>query len=109
MSLPRKGSRAVSHDQHRYRWHVRRKPTYAQGAFSTPMTVAIERIGDEPGTVLLVNLRVSRPDNWLDPHQTALTPAVVRKIIASALEAGWNPDAQGGAFEYEHGLIKHRP
>jgi hypothetical protein len=73
------------------------------------MTVAIERIGDEPGTVLLVNLRVSRPDNWIEPHQTALTPAVVREIIGSALDAGWNPDAQGSAFEYEHGLIKDRP
>lgn len=68
------------------------------------MTVAIERISDEPGTVLLVNLGVSRPDNWMRPHQTALTPAVVREVIASALDAGWNPDAQGSAFEYARAL-----
>lgn len=106
MSIPRKGSRTLSHGEHHYRWHVRRKPTYVQGAFSTPMTVAIERVSDEPGTVLLVNLRVSRPDNWIGPHQTALKPATVREIITSALDAGWDPDAQGRAFEYEHGLIK---
>lgn len=109
MSIPRKGSRSVSDGEHRYRWYVRRKPTYTQGAFSAPMTVAIERVADEPGTVLIVNLRVSRPDNWMAPHQTALTPAVVREVITSALRAGWDPDAKGSAYKYEHGLIKHRP
>jgi hypothetical protein len=73
------------------------------------MTVAIERLADEPGTVLLVSLSVSRPDNWIEPHQTALTPTVVREVITLALRAGWDPDAKGGAYEYEFGLIKHRP
>jgi hypothetical protein len=71
------------------------------------MKVAIERIGADVGTVLLVDLRVSRPDNWIGPHQTALTPAIVGRIIASALDAGWSPAAKGSAFEYEYGLIKH--
>jgi len=109
MSLPRKGSRSVSHGGHRYRWLVRRQPTYSQGAFSAPMTVAVERIADEPGVVLVVNLRVSRPDNWIQPHQTALTPAIVRKIIQAALDAGWKPEAEGGAYEYEHSLIRDQP
>jgi hypothetical protein len=72
------------------------------------MTVAIERIADSPGTVLLVNLRVSRPDNWLAPHQTALTPAVVRTIIDGALRAGWSPAAAGRAYTYQYGLIQDR-
>jgi hypothetical protein len=109
MSLPRKGSRTVTHGEHRYRWRVRRKPTYSQGAFSTPMTVAIERVADEPGTVLLVNLGVSRPDNWLRPHQTALKPATVRQIIAAALEGGWKPDAAGGPHDFKWQLIVDRP
>jgi hypothetical protein len=109
MSLPRKGSRTITQGDHRYRWYVRRKPTYEQGTLSAPMTVAIERVADEPGTVLLVNLHVSRPDNWILPHQTALKPATVREIIAAALDAGWNPDAHGGAHRYEHGLITDQP
>src|SRR5690606_11271864 len=59
------------------------------GAFSAPMTLAIERIGDEPGTVLLVNLRVSRPDNWIGPHQTALTPAVVVDSANQRRRGAW--------------------
>lgn len=35
----------------------------SQGAFLGPMTVAIERVTEQPGTVLLVHLGVSRPDN----------------------------------------------
>jgi len=72
------------------------------------MTVAIERITDEPGTVLLVDLGVSRPDNLLAPHQTALTPAVVRTIIDGALRAGWSPAAKSGAYPYEYRLIRDR-
>lgn len=56
----------------------------------------------------MVHLRVSRPDNWLGPHQTALKPATVRAIIA-APGAGWNPDVPGGAYDYEYGLIRDRP
>lgn len=105
MSIPRKGARTLTHGEHRYRWHVRRGPTYAQGAFQAPMTVAVERIADVPGAVLLVSLRVSRPDNWIAPHQTALRPRTIRAVIATALEAGWRPDAPGSAFVLEHALV----
>lgn len=107
MSISRKGSRTLSHGVHRYRWYVRHKPTYAQGAFSTSMKVAIERVGIDSGIVLLVDLRVSRPDNWIEPHQTALTPAIVRQIITLALGDGWDPEGTGPAYEYKYGLIKH--
>lgn len=109
MSLPRKGSRTVTVGDHRYRWHVRRSPTDRQATAAAPMCVAIERIADEPGTVLLVDLRVSRPDNWTSPHQTALKPATVRAIIAAALGAGWQPERPGAAYRFAYGLIKHRP
>ena len=72
------------------------------------MTVAIERQTNQPGTVLLVNLKVSRPDNWIRPHQTALKPAMVKEIIASALAAGWVPEDQGSSYEYEYSLIEER-
>lgn len=106
MAIPTKGSRPITHGGHRYRWYVRKNPTYSQAAFATRMTVAIERVGAEPGTVLVVNLRVSRPDNWLKPHQTALKPAMVCTIIDAALEAGWKPELNGSAFNFEFALIK---
>jgi hypothetical protein len=73
------------------------------------MTVAIERVGVGPSRTLLVYLGVSRPDNWIDPHQTALTPALVRSIITGALSEGWDPDGRGHAFEYEYALVKDKP
>ncbi|MBX3184635.1 MAG: hypothetical protein KF915_18545 [Polyangiaceae bacterium] len=105
MSIPRKGSRTLTHAGHHYRWYVRRKPTYTQGAFKAPMTVAIERVADAPGTILLVDLIVSRPDNWLTPHQTALKPATIRAIIQAALEGDWDPETQGNAHPFEYSLI----
>jgi hypothetical protein len=107
MSIPRKGSRTLSVDDRRYRWYVRHKPTYVQGAFEAPMRVAIERAEATPGSVLLVDLRVSRPDNWIGPHQTALTPAIVRRIITLALRDGWDPDGHGSAFQYEYPLVEN--
>jgi hypothetical protein len=80
-----------------------------QAAFETPMTVAIERIVEEPGAILLVNLGVSRPDNWITPHQTTIKPGEVRQIIAAALSEGWDPDTPSSAFEFEWQLILDRP
>jgi hypothetical protein len=72
------------------------------------MTVAIERVADAPGTVLLVSLSVSRPDNWVNPHQTALKPSTIRAIIAEALCAGWRPESPGSAYPWTHALIFDR-
>lgn len=71
------------------------------------MTMAVE-LADTPvkGT-LLVNFGVSRPDNWLEPHQTSVTPKVVREVIAAALAAGWQPGV-AGTFEFSHPLIVDR-
>ncbi|WP_168711440.1 hypothetical protein [Streptomyces sp. RKND-216] len=42
MTLLRKGSRHLTVDGVRYRWLMRRTPTYSQGICETPMTVAVE-------------------------------------------------------------------
>lgn len=109
MTLPKKGTRAVDVGGVTYRWHVRRKPTYAQAIEIGPMCVAIEQAGDGPRCVLVVALGVTRPDNWIDPHQTALKPAEVKVIISRALTAGWEPERAGPPFEFDHGLIRDRP
>jgi len=107
MTIPRKGSRRVRVGEDEYAWRIRKKPTYAQGAFQTPMSLAIQRCATDVGGVLIVNLVVSRPDNWISPHQTSVTPAVVQDIIAHAIAAGWDPESTK-SFSFEHGLIRDK-
>lgn len=71
------------------------------------MVLAVQGRSAPKGRILLVNLGVSRPDNWIAPHQTGVVPAQVREMIREALAAGWNPDEQGSAFQLEHFVICH--
>ena len=41
------------------------------------MRLAVERVEPPGESVLVVDLKISRPDNWLSPHQTAVTPRMV--------------------------------
>jgi hypothetical protein len=105
MAIPTKGSRPLRHGDHDYRWTIRRNPTYCQGLEWTPMRVAVARA--EGTCVLVVDLVQSRPDNWVAPHQTAVTPRMVRDMIDAALAAGWAPEA-GGVFEHVFPLARDR-
>ena len=94
-----------------YAWRIRKKPTYAQGAFLSAMRLAVQHRSEAngPRSVLVVSLRVSRPDNWMAPHQTAVTPAVIRDIVVRALAAGWAPESGGPPFPFDHPLISDDP
>ena len=106
MTLPSKGRRRIEHDGLNYHWLIRKQPTYSQGLLQSSMTMAVE-LADAPAkSTLLVDFGVSRPDNWVAPHQTSVTPKVVREAIAAALAAGWHP-AVAGTFELRHPLILH--
>lgn len=72
------------------------------------MTLAVQSCDPDARSVLVVSLGVSRPDNWLSPHQTSVTPAVVREVIAGALANGWKPNGETKPFFYEHPLIQDR-
>src|SRR5688572_32058536 len=91
MALARKGHRTITVDDVKYEWAIRKKPTYSQGAFQTQMTIAIQRAGTGDRRVLIVNARISRPDNWIEPPQTSVTPVMVRSMITAALADGWQP------------------
>ena len=62
MALPRKGTRRITVDGEDYRWAIRKKLTYSQGAFATPMTFAVEFV-EAPHRTLLVTTTIPRPDN----------------------------------------------
>ncbi len=108
MSLPRKGIRRIELEGTVYEWTVRKKPTYSQAAFETSMTLAVQLDSEEDSGVLIVDLGISRPDNWISPHQTAITPRVVKDIIYSALNAGWEPKTQRKTFKHKYQLNKDK-
>jgi hypothetical protein len=72
------------------------------------MTLAVQSLSADARCVLVVSLRISRPDNWISSHQTAVKPAMVREMIAGALASGWRPNSGSGPFFYEYPLIKDR-
>ncbi|MDI1436910.1 hypothetical protein [Polyangium sorediatum] len=109
MTIPRKGRRVVRVGDTDYAFRIRKKPTYNQAAFQTSMTLAILPRDAVSGSVLMVDLVVSRPDNWLSPHQTAVTPAMVREMIAGALASGWQPFHATAPFFYKYPLIRDCP
>jgi hypothetical protein len=73
MALPQKGTRRITVDGKLYRWVLRKKPTYCQGAFASPMTFAVES-ADCPKRTLVVTTTVARPDNWLHARSLPVTP-----------------------------------
>lgn len=93
MTLPRKGSRPLVVGEERYRWYIRRKPTYWQATGLDPMWVMVQREG-APG-LLEVDVGVARPDNWLRPHRTAVTPRMMAAAVRAAKRKGWRPEEPG--------------
>jgi hypothetical protein len=106
VTLPRTGRRRVEHDGLGYYWLIRKRPTYRQGIGSS-FTMAVELADAPVKGALLVDFHISRPDNWLAPHQTSVTPKVVREVIAASLAAGWQPEVTG-TFEFRYPLIMDR-
>lgn len=99
MSLPKKGLRRIVVDCQRYRWTVRKSPSYAQALANSPLTFAVEA-AEESGSVLYVKLARVRPDNWLELSSSPpITPAEVARFIRQALQSGWDPIKPGSAFE----------
>ena len=97
MAIPKAGSRRVVVDGERYRWRVRRSPTYMQGAYANALTISIQHEGG--GSVLLVVSDKPRPDNWLGRPGAIITPAIVTAVIQKAIESGWKATESGPTFE----------
>jgi hypothetical protein len=98
MSLSRKGSRPITVDGTRYRWYVRRKPSYGQGLAQSNLTVAVELDAPARGSVLVVDVGQPRPDNWLGRPAAVVTPRDVAEFVREARRAGWRPEAAGSPF-----------
>lgn len=100
MALPKKGTRTITVEGVRYRWLIRKQPTYCEGAFATHFSVAVERAEPPGACALLLGAGFPRPDNWLGEPSISVTPRLVAASIRAALAAGWRPERKGSAFEH---------
>ena len=106
MALPSKGTRRISVDGEDYRWLIRKKPTYCQAAFASPMTIAVQCV-QHPQKTLVITTTVPRPDNWLGKAAerfVPVTPSHVAEAIRQARGAGWRPELPGSAFTLQFDL-----
>lgn len=101
MAIPKKGSRKIVIESVEYRWTIRSKPTYSQGAFGDDMTAAVE-LAESPGTVLSITFPWMRCDSWIGNPEIPVTPKDIEFCIKDALSNGWQPEAKGSAFKYIH-------
>ncbi|WP_444909972.1 hypothetical protein [Microbulbifer sp. TRSA005] len=101
MAIPKKGSRKIVVNTVEYRWIVRSKPTYSQGAFGDDMTAAVE-LAESPGQVLSITFPWIRCDSWIGIPEVPVTPKDIEASITAALQIGWQPEKKGSAFKYVH-------
>jgi hypothetical protein len=97
MAIRKTGSRRIIVDGVAYLWRVRPRPTYSQANAWGPLSVCVQ-LAKNPGSVLVVNLTVPRPDNWLHSTSTRVTPGKMESLIRSGLAAGWHPERAGRQF-----------
>jgi hypothetical protein len=94
VTLSRKGTRQITVDGVRYRWHLRGRPTYDQGLAWSPLTFVVE-LAEASGAVLMVEMDGAHPSNWISAPSANVTPVVVERAIRSALGQGWTPARPG--------------
>jgi hypothetical protein len=99
MSLAVKGSRLITADGTVYRWRLRRRPSYNQACFETPLTFAVE-LAEAGGSVLAVEIPdVSHPGSLVGTRsRLVVRPALVAAVLKIALGRGWQPAVPGSPF-----------
>lgn len=103
MALSKKGSRRVIVDGEQYTWKVRRRPTYDQGLAHGPLTFTAEKSG-ATGSILVVDTKAARPDNWVLAPSMTITPAYVAESIREAIKRGWLAEQKSSPFNLEFSI-----
>lgn len=93
MAMRKVGGRCLEVGGQRFRWRIRRSPTYSQGAYAAALKFAFQH--EDGGAVLVVICNRPRPDNWLSHAGAIITPAIVADFIRRAKEQGWRPGRPG--------------
>ncbi|GAB1545419.1 hypothetical protein NUACC21_80950 [Scytonema sp. NUACC21] len=101
MAISKKGSRLIVVNGDRYRWRIRKKPTYSQGNVWNTLTVAVEK-AENPGATLIIEMPQAHPCNWMGEKPVPVLPSNVENCIKRALELGWKPSEPGSTFELSY-------
>lgn len=104
MSIPQRGSRPITVDGDAYLWRIRKHPTRFEDRGAS-MTAAIQAAGAGPRCVLVVDFGVTRPDSYMPPYRTGVTPVQIADVVRRALAAGWKPRDAGPSFAIEYPII----
>lgn len=96
--IPRRGSRTITVRNLRFRWAIRRKPTYAQAVAMTRLNLVVV-LADARGSRLVARLQHAHPGNFAGKEPVSVTPAEVARCVERALDAGWRPEMPGPVFE----------
>jgi hypothetical protein len=94
MAITKRGSRRIVVDGARYRWTVRRKPSYSQALAESRLTFAVE-LETANGSVLVVDTGTARSDNLLKAPTSVVTPKLVEQSVRAAIAKGWRPAVKG--------------
>jgi hypothetical protein len=97
MAIVKKGGRNIVVDGNRYRWRVRRKPTYDQEIFRHPISFSVEQQGGN-GSVLVVLTPQEHPKSVYEKNPSPILPSFVAQCIRQALATGWIPEKPGAQF-----------
>lgn len=103
MSLPKKGSRKLTHKEQSYRYQIVRR--------EQNIAVIIEDISGK-GQPLIAHFdrfmgKIDKAYEWGDPYQEMhpriqLTPKTLAEVVEYALENGWVPGKPGSMLELHH-------
>lgn len=97
MAIPKKGTRIITINGMKFRWRIRKKPTYHQGLTNSPMTFSVE-LAHNSKSVLVVETPYAHPNNFMNVPAVSILPSYVAHCIKLALKKGWLPSVQGKPF-----------
>lgn len=103
MAISKKGSRSIVVNDTNYQWLIRRKVTYSQEIFGTPMLNVAIACTDSNGSTLVVHTDRPHPKN-IETEASDIIPITPKDIatwIGSAIELGWEPQVPGPQFRVQ--------
>jgi len=111
MAMPKKGSRALVVDGHKYRWGIRRTEQdthWNEYGMENRLTISVENY-ENPASMLCISYFCGGGYDGIGPNprlaatgeEMKITPSDVEQWIRTALGQGWKPETKGAKFLVE--------
>jgi hypothetical protein len=108
MAAPKKGSRTVTVNGVRFRWRIRRKPTYSQALSEGRFCMTVERFDPPSRYILWLAADFPRPGNWFRRASKAVTPQMIAALSRKRLPEGGSPSSLVRLFSIHYVLMRTR-